>query len=72
MEKVELDAKVWFDAEGDLLEVTFEDKKGFYKPLNEESDILVRVDEEGNVIGFMILNVSKHKEQRIPISIKLA
>ena len=49
--------KVWFDHEADFLEVTFEDKPGYFRP-TEEDWVMERVDLDGNVLGFSILGVS--------------
>jgi len=54
--------RVWFDPEGDLLEVgSGKPKKGFFKDVGD--DIFVKVDKEGNVLGFAILNVTKRKKK---------
>ncbi|MEM2842178.1 MAG: DUF2283 domain-containing protein [Nitrososphaerales archaeon] len=58
--------RVWFDPEGDLLEVTLKSGKGFFKHL--EDDALIRVNEKGEVLGFMILNVTK-RENKKPLAI---
>ena len=58
--------RVWFDPEGDILEVILKDDKGFFKPL--EDDALIRVNEKGEVLGFMILNVTK-RENKKPLAI---
>jgi uncharacterized protein YuzE len=44
--------RVWYDKEGDFLEVTFRDAKGYLRDLGD--DIFERVDEHGKVIGFAI------------------
>jgi uncharacterized protein YuzE len=62
--------KVWFDTEGDYLEVIFERKAGYFKE-TENAAIMEKVDDEGNIIGFSILKVSALKEQK-PLSISLA
>ncbi len=49
--------KVWFDREGDLLEVLFSDEPGFMRETAHDA-IMERVDENGNLLGFLILNVS--------------
>ena len=56
--------RVWFDPEGDLLEVELgKPRKGYFKDAGD--DVFLRVDEKGNVIGFAILNVTKRtKEER--------
>jgi hypothetical protein len=50
--------KVWFDKEGDLLEVTFADRAGYMRETAHDA-VMERVDERGNVIGFSILQVSR-------------
>ena len=60
---------VWYDKEGDYLEVLFEKRKGYFKE-TENDAVMEKVDEDGNVIGFSILKVSSLKEQE-PLSISL-
>ena len=50
--------KVWFDPEGDFLEVQFSDKAGYMKETNNEA-VMERVDEQGNVLGFTVMGVSR-------------
>ncbi len=61
--------KIWYDREGDYLEVLFERKTGYFRE-TENDAVMEKVDEEGNVIGFSILKVSALKE-REPISVSL-
>ena len=61
--------KIWYDREGDYLEVIFERKAGYFRE-TENDAVMEKVDEEGNVIGFSILKVSALKE-REPISVSL-
>ena len=49
--------KVWFDKEGDYLEVLFENKKGYFKETKNDA-VMEKIDAEGNVISFSVLNVS--------------
>ena len=49
--------RVWFDAEGDYLEVMFEQKAGYFRETADDR-VMEKVDEEGNVLGFSILGVS--------------
>ncbi|MFH1351258.1 MAG: DUF2283 domain-containing protein [Pseudomonadota bacterium] len=60
---------VWYDKEGDYLEVLFEKKKGYFKE-TENDAVMEKVDVDGNIIGFSILKVSTLKEQE-PLSISL-
>jgi uncharacterized protein YuzE len=60
---------VWYDKEGDYLEVLFEKRKGYFRE-TENDAVMEKVDEDGNFIGFSILKVSSLKE-REPLSISL-
>ncbi len=51
------EVRVWYDQEGDYLEVLFETKAGFFRE-TEHDAVMEKVDMEGNVIGFSILRVS--------------
>ena len=61
--------KVWYDKEGDYLEVLFEQKKGYFRE-TENDAIMEKVDEDGNVIGFSILKVSSLQSEPISISLE--
>jgi hypothetical protein len=52
--------KLWFDAEGDYLEVQFSDGPGFMRTTAHDA-VMERVDEQGHVLGsvFSALAVSK-------------
>jgi hypothetical protein len=50
--------KVWFDKEGDFLEVTFAERAGYMRETAHDA-VMQRVDERGNLIGFSILQVSR-------------
>lgn len=62
--------KVWYDAEGDFIEVIFSDAPGYQRETNHDA-VLERVDGAGNVIGFSILGVSKFGRER-PIEADLS
>jgi len=62
--------KVWYDAEGDFLEVLFSDKPG-YKRETDNDAVMERVDEQGNILGFSIMEVSRIKKQK-PLVAELA
>lgn len=63
------EVRVWYDQEGDYLEVIFERRAGYFRE-TENDAIMEKVDEEGNVIGFSILRISALKEQK-PLSVSL-
>ena len=55
---------VWFDEEGDYLEVTLDHERGHFEDLGD--GVFERVDEEGNTLGFAVLNVNERKDHRLP------
>lgn len=68
MEKETL--RVWFDPEGDLLEVTLgEPRKGFFRDVGD--DIFLRLDEKGNILGFAILNATKRMKKVREVSLPI-
>ena len=50
--------KLWYDPEGDYLEVTFEQKAGYFRETANDQ-VMEKVDQEGNILGFSVLRVSK-------------
>jgi len=42
--------KVWFDAEGDFLEVLFSDAPGIMRQTGDDA-VMERVDETGKILG---------------------
>lgn len=61
--------RVWYDADGDYLEVLFDRKKGYFRE-TENDAVMEKVDGEGKSIGFSVLRVSALKGQH-PLSITL-
>jgi len=66
---MEKEIKIWYDKEGDYLEVLFERKAGYFRE-TENDAVMEKVDSQGNVIGFSILKVSALTE-KVPISVSL-
>jgi hypothetical protein len=60
---------IWYDEEGDFLEVIFEKREGYYKE-TENDAVMEKVEKEGNVLGFSILKVSAIKGHN-PLSVSL-
>lgn len=58
---------VWFDREGDFLEVMFEQKAGYFRETANDR-VMKKVDQDGRMIGFHILQVSRVKR---PLKISL-
>ena len=63
------DIKIWYDQEGDYLEVLFERKSGYFRE-TENDAVMEKVDSEGNLLGFSVTNVSALRGQQ-PLSISL-
>ena len=61
--------KVWYDPEGDYLEVIFEQKAGYFRE-TENDQVMEKVDAEGNILGFSVLKVSSLKSR--PLEVLLA
>lgn len=49
--------RVWYDPEGDFLEVIFDQKAGYFRETASDQ-VMEKVDEEGNILGFSVLRVS--------------
>jgi uncharacterized protein YuzE len=62
--------KIWFDAEGDFLEVLFSEQPGYMRE-TEDDRVMERVDGEGHILGFTIMNVSQLRKST-PLIAKLA
>ncbi|MBI1869805.1 MAG: DUF2283 domain-containing protein, partial [Chlamydiae bacterium] len=58
--------KVWYDKEGDYLEVSFERKPGYVRETAHDA-IMEKVDKKGHVLGFSVLGVSALKGKK-PLS----
>jgi hypothetical protein len=55
--------KIWFDPEGDYLEVQFSQAPGFMRPTAHDP-VMERVDEQGCVLGFSVLGVTRFRKGR--------
>lgn len=65
--------KVWYDREGDYLELTMSRKKGHFKDVG--NDIWERVDEKGRIIGFAIVNFTKRlsgRQEEVELPMEIA
>lgn len=50
--------KIWFDKEGDFLEVLFSDEPGYMRETPNDA-VMERISESGRLLGFSITNVSQ-------------
>ncbi|MDI6733754.1 MAG: DUF2283 domain-containing protein [Planctomycetota bacterium] len=56
------EVKVWYDPEGDYLEVLFDRKAGYFRETGNDA-VMEKVTDEGEVIGFSILKIRSLKKQ---------
>ena len=59
---------VWYDAEGDFLELGRGDEEGHFVDLGD--GIFERISTDGETIGFAVLNVSSRKRCDLPFDIR--
>ena len=53
--------KIWYDPEGDYLEVIFDQRPGYIHE-TENDQVMEKVDAQGNVLGFSVLKLSSVKK----------
>jgi uncharacterized protein YuzE len=60
--------KLWYDPEGDFLEVIFDQRPGYFRETTNDQ-VMEKVDEEGNVLGFSVLKVSALKKEPLEVAL---
>lgn len=60
--------KLWYDPEGDYMEVIFEKKEGYFRETEDER-VMEKVDTDGNVLGFSIMKVSSLKGKPFEVAL---
>lgn len=60
--------KIWYDTEGDYLEVIFDQKPGYFRD-TQSDQVMEKVDEQGNVLGFSVLRVSAMREKPLDVAL---
>ncbi len=64
----EKSVKIWYDQEGDYLEVIFDEKPGYFREtLNDQ--VMKKVDDDGNILGFSVLRVSALKDKPLALAL---
>lgn len=61
--------RVWYDKEADYLEVLFDEREGYFQE-TENDAVMEKVDRDGNIVGFSVLNVSALSQTK-PLSVQL-
>ena len=67
---MEKNITIYYDKEGDYLEVIFEKAPGYFRETENDAG-MEKVTEDNRVIGFSILNVS-HLAADHPLNVQLA
>ena len=60
--------KVWYDPEGDYLEVIFDQRAGYFRE-TESDQVMQKVDPDGNVLGFSVIKVSSLKARPLEVAL---
>jgi uncharacterized protein YuzE len=60
--------KIWYDKEGDFLEVMFEQRAGFFRE-TANPHVMEKVDENGDVIGFSVMRVSALRDTPLEVAL---
>jgi len=60
--------KIWYDQEGDYLEVIFEKGEGYFKE-TENDQVMEKVDSKGNILGFSVLKVSRLRKRPLDVAL---
>jgi len=55
--------KIWYDRDGDILEVIFEDVPAVMQEISD--DVFERRTTDGRVVGFMVMNFSQHDRENL-------
>ena len=61
--------RIWYDKDGEYLEVLFERKKGYFRESGSQM-VMEKVDEDGNITGFSVLKVRASKSEPLSLSLK--
>ena len=60
--------KIWYDPEGDYLEVIFDQRPGYFHE-TENDQVMEKVDAQGNVLGFSVLKLSSLKQTPLEVAL---
>lgn len=63
--------KLWYDQEGDYLEVIFDQRNGYFRE-TQNDQVMEKVDTRGHVLGFSVLRVSKFRKKPLRVDLKSA
>jgi len=64
----EMRLKIWYDKEGDYLEVMFKQRAGTFRETSNPH-VMEKVDEKDTVVGFSVLRVSELRDQPLEVAL---
>jgi len=64
----ERSVKIWYDPEGDYLEVIFDQRPGYFRETASDQ-VMEKVDDHGNILGFSVLKVSAAREAPLEVAL---
>lgn len=60
--------KIWYDREGDYLEVIFDQREGYFRETANDQ-VMEKVDMQGRVLGFSVLKISSLTEAPLEVAL---
>ncbi|MBI2216992.1 MAG: DUF2283 domain-containing protein [Candidatus Rokubacteria bacterium] len=60
--------KIWYDAEGDFLEVVFDTRPGYFRETPSDH-VMEKVDADGNLLGFSVMRVSALRDRPLEVAL---
>jgi len=60
--------KIWYDPEGDYLEVIFDRRQGYFRE-TQSDQVMETVGTEGYVLGFSVLKISTLKQHPLEVAL---
>ncbi len=61
-------ARIWYDPEGDYLEVMIDQKPGYFRETSSDQG-MEKGDEAGNLLGFSVMKVSALKKATLEVAL---
>jgi uncharacterized protein YuzE len=60
--------RIWYDPEGDYLEVIFDQKPGYFRETASDQ-VMEKVDDHGDILGFSVLKVSALRKAPLEVAL---
>ncbi len=60
---------IWYDSEGDFIEVTFDSRAGYFRETSNDQ-VMEKVDDEGNILGFSVIKVSALRKAPLEVALQ--